>query len=125
MVQLPLTATVTAVSALALVALSLNVSRLRMQHRVSLGDAGHKDLQVAVRAHGNALEQACLFLLLLLIAELQSRAPAVLVGASLAFLAARCAHAFGLMAGHLRLRQAGHVVTLLAQLTLAVSLLLA
>jgi len=124
MFQLPVTTTVTALTSFALIALSLNVSRLRMRHRISLGDAGHKPLQAAVRAHGNALEQALLFLLLLLVAEVQSHGSALLLGASIAFLGARCAHAYGLLAGHLRLRQTGHGVTVLVQLLLASVLLL-
>ena len=65
-------ASILALLALLLTALSLNVSRLRMRHRVSFGDGGHRDLMVAVRAHGNALEQSLLFglLLLLLLAAL-------------------------------------------------------
>lgn len=122
MFQLPVTATVAALSTFALVALSLNVSRLRMRHRISLGNAGHKGLQIAVRAHGNALEHTLLFLLLLLIAEAQSHSLALLAGASIAFLGACCAHAYGLLAAHLRLRQIGHGVTLLAQMLLAAAL---
>lgn len=124
MFQLPVTSTVAALSSFALIVLSLNVSRLRMRHGISLGDAGHKRPQAAVRTHGNALEQALLFLLLLLIAEVQLHSHALLVGASIAFLSARCAHAYGLLAGDLRLRQVGHGVTLLVQLLLASVLLL-
>lgn len=124
MFQLPITATVTALTAFVLIALSMNVSRLRMQHRISLGEGGNKPLQIAVRAHGNALEQALLFLLLLLIAEVQVRSSTLLVGASIAFLSARGAHAYGLLAGHIRLRQIGHGVTILVQLSLAAALLL-
>lgn len=124
MFHLPVTTTVAALTTFMLIALSLNVSRLRMRYRTSLGDAGHKDLQVAVRAHGNALEQALLFLSLLLIAELQVVNPVLLAGGSIVFLAARCAHAYGLLTGRLRLRQVGHGATLLVQLLLASVLLL-
>ncbi|HFH3282575.1 MAPEG family protein [Pseudomonas aeruginosa] len=81
-------------------------------------------MQAAVRTHRNALKQTLLFLLLLLIAEVQLHSHGLLVGASITFLSARCAHAYGLLAGDLRLRQVGHGVTLLVQLLLASVLLL-
>lgn len=72
MLELPITSCSAALAAVLLTGLSLNVSRLRMRHRISLGSGGHKALQLAVRAHGNALEQSLLFFLLLLIAEAQA-----------------------------------------------------
>jgi hypothetical protein len=118
-----LTALTLAVTALLLIALSLNVSRLRLHHRVSLGDGGHKDLQVAVRAHGNLVEQASLFILLLLVAELCAAPRALLVGVAGTFLLARLVHAVGFIRRWAWARRAAHVGTLLAQLTLAVWLL--
>ncbi len=38
--------------ALLLVALSINISRLRIAHKISFGDGGIKELTAAVRAHG-------------------------------------------------------------------------
>jgi uncharacterized protein len=108
-----------ALLALLCIALSLNVSRLRLQYRVSFGDGGHRDLLVASRAHGNALEQSLLFLALLAAAENWSNAPAallqVLVGG---FIAARVMHAAGLFGRHLRLRQIGHLASVALQLVL-------
>ncbi|CAN7310862.1 MAPEG family protein [Aquipseudomonas alcaligenes] len=123
MLELPITSCSAALAAVLLTGLSLNVSRLRMRHRVSLGSGGHKALQLAVRAHGNALEQSLLFFLLLLIAEAQAHSFAPLAAVAGAFLLARGAHAIGMLAGVLKLRQGGHALTLLAQVALVVVLL--
>jgi uncharacterized membrane protein YecN with MAPEG domain len=75
-----------------LTGLSLNISRLRIRHRVSYGHADHRDLEVAVRAHGNCLEQTLLFVLLLVIAELMSSPSDLLVVLAVGFAAARILH---------------------------------
>lgn len=124
MFQIPITSSVAVLTATTLLALSLNVTRLRLRHRVSLGDGGHKDLLAAIRAHGNALEQSLLFILLLLIAESQTHSFALLAGAAIAFLVSRFTHAYGLLMGKLQVRRAGHVGTLIAQLVLVLAVLL-
>lgn len=106
-----------------LTGLSLNVSRLRLRHRVSFGDGGHKDLQAAVRAHGNTLEQALLFMVLLGVAEARGALGAVLPWVALGFVLVRLAHAAALFGRVLPVRQAAHVATVLLQLVLAVALL--
>lgn len=45
--------------------LAMNVSMLRMRHKVSLGDGGNKALTRAIRAHANALEHSLPFIFLL------------------------------------------------------------
>lgn len=118
-------AAVLALLAVLLTALSLNVSRLRMRHRVSFGDGGHKDLMVAVRAHGNALEQSLLFGLLLLAADYAMALPLGVAGAvGLVFLAVRVVHAAALFARVMGLRQVAHVATVGIQLGLAGAILL-
>jgi uncharacterized protein len=117
-------ASVAAVLALWLTALSLNVSRLRLRHRQSLGDGGHKDLMVAVRAHGNALEQSLLFVLLLAAWETQSGdtgLPMQLLGVG--FCVARVLHAAAMFGRQLRLRQLAHAASVLAQLMVALAIL--
>lgn len=120
MSALPLLSALTAaLSALGLTALSLNVSRLRIRHRVSFGFGGHKELEVASRAHGNALEQALLFLLLMLLAELCAAPSGLLLANAALFLAARLAHVAGIFGRRLRLRQLAHLATLATQFVLA------
>lgn len=117
-------AVVLALIALGLTALSLNISRLRLKHKVSFGDGGHKDLLVAVRAHGNALEQSMLFAVLLLAAALPGTASTAMVtGCCTLFLAARVIHAAAMFGRWLKLRQLAHLATLAAQTALALSIL--
>jgi uncharacterized membrane protein YecN with MAPEG domain len=106
--------------ALLLTALSLQVSRLRLRHRVSFGDGGHKDLLVATRAHGNALEQCLLYAVLALAAAaLPGVGPASLAACAAAFVAARVLHVAGLFGRRLLLRQLAHATSTLVHLALA------
>lgn len=101
---------------LLLTGLSLNISRLRIRHQISYGHGNHRDLEVAVRAHGNGLEQCLLFLLLLVIAELL-KAPANLMFAiAVSFVVARSLHAAAIFGRWLLARQIAHVISLLMQL---------
>lgn len=71
----PATALYGAMNVLLTVLLAARISQLRLRHRVRLGDGGHKELQRAIRAHGNNVEWLPLGLLLLLVAELSGGAP--------------------------------------------------
>lgn len=117
----------TSVCAVALVllltGLSLNVSRLRLKYRVSYGVAAHKDLEVAVRAHGNTLEQSMVFLMLLLLCETQSLAPALTFHAAWMFVLMRLVHTVATYTRKLRLRQISHVGSLALQISLCVPLM--
>lgn len=106
-----------ALLALLLIGLSLNISRLRLRYKVSHGDGGHKDLLVAVRAHGNALEQSLLFAVLLLALEAGHGTGAGIIPAlGLGFLLVRLLHIVAVFQRWLLLRQAAHVASLAAQL---------
>jgi uncharacterized protein len=109
--------------ALLLTALSLHISRLRIRHRVSFGDGGHKDLMVAMRAHGNTLEQSLLFGLLLLLLELHRPGAQVLLWIAAVFVGARLLHSVAVFSRQLLLRQVAHVVSVLCQLALVAGLL--
>lgn len=112
-----------AVLAVLITGLSIQVSQLRLRHRVSFGDGGHKDLLLAVRAHGNTLEQSTLFgLLALAAANLPSPPTAVLSGACAAFVIARLVHAWALFARRLTMRQAAHALSTLVHLALALAI---
>jgi uncharacterized protein len=101
-----------------LTGLSLNISRLRLYHRVSYGHGNHKNLEVAIRAHGNSIEQSLLFLLLLLIAESISGQTYASALAWIAggFVLMRCVHCFATFMRWLRARQIAHVASLLLQM---------
>lgn len=85
-----------ALYALLILALAINVIRLRRRYGVGIGDGGHEPLARACRAHANAVENIPMIALLLVLFELGG-GPAVLVhafGATL--LLARIWHAYGL-----------------------------
>jgi uncharacterized membrane protein YecN with MAPEG domain len=119
-------AVVVSISVLALLitALSIQVSRLRLRHRVSFGDGGHKDLLVAVRAHGNALEQTALFAMLALgCLALPGTPGGLLAGCAAVFTAARLVHAAAIFGRRLVVRQAAHVASTLVHVLLAATIL--
>lgn len=101
--------------ALLLTALSLHVSRLRMRHRQTWGDGGHQDLAVAVRTHGNTLEQSLLFGLLVL-AQSGGTAATALAAVCCTFVLARIVYCTAAFGRRLPWRQAAHALTLLCQL---------
>ncbi len=118
-----LTALTCAVLAILLTGLSLQVSRLRIRHRQSFGDGGHKDLMLAMRAHGNTLEQSLMFGLLMLLMELTQPAWGALAAVAALFVMARLMHAVAIFKRLLLLRQIAHVLSVLCQLALALALL--
>lgn len=122
---MPISAYTAAVLTLLLIALSINVSRLRLAHKISFGDGGIKPLTMAMRAHGNTLEQSVLFVLLLYFAETGARLdPRLVMGLGAAFILARAAYCAALFGRALPLRQAAHVLTVLLQAAAAVLVLL-
>lgn len=77
--------------------LMVNVSRYRRAGKISLGtgDSGSK-LERAVRAHGNLMEFAPLFLILLGSLEYMKASPLVLTALAALFITARLLHGYGL-----------------------------
>jgi uncharacterized protein len=118
-----ITALTCAVLTLLLIGLSLQISRLRIRYKQSFGSGGHKDLQVAIRAHGNTLEQSLLFIFLLLLLELMKPGSSALAWAATLFVAARLLHSVAIFQRLLLLRQIAHAISLLCQLALALGLI--
>ena len=81
---------------LLLVALAARVSLLRRRFKVGLGDGGQRELQRAIRVHGNAVEWAVPAILVLLVAELNRAPPPLLHLCGLAIIVGRVLHAIGL-----------------------------
>jgi uncharacterized membrane protein YecN with MAPEG domain len=117
-----ITAFYAGLSALLLVFLSVRVMLYRRSARIGLGDAGDKTLIRLMRAHGNAVENVLIGLLLLLVLELLAIAPLWLhlFGASLVL--GRILHAWGVSrsAGKTFGRLWGMVLTWLAIIVMAV-----
>lgn len=112
-VPVPITALYASLLALFLVILAFPVIKLRQGLRVGLGDGGHRSLQQATRAHGNAAENFPMFILLLAVYELNHASPLILHAFGATFLVARLLHAGGLYAspGKSFGRVAGTVIT--------------
>ena len=110
------TAAVAIALALLLTVLSLQVSRLRLRYRQTWGDGGNKDLVVAIRTHGNTLEQSLLFVLLLLLAQLAGVGHGLAAALGGAFVVARLLYGVAVWARRLPLRQLAHLATVACQL---------
>ena len=107
-------------TALLIVKLTLAVIKLRRKNRISVGDGGNEELQLAIRTHSNAVEYIPIALLLLLTLELNG-APITLIhvlGATL--LIGRIMHATGLPAKDFKKRVLGMQITIYLLLGLAV-----
>jgi len=107
-------------SVLLIVKLTLSVIKLRRKNRISVGDGGNEELQLAIRTHSNAVEYIPIALLLLLTLELNG-APKLLIhllGALL--LIGRIIHAMGLPAKNLQKRVLGMQITIFLLIGLAI-----
>lgn len=76
--------------------LTANIGLMRGRKKINLGDGGDKEMQAAIRAHGNLIEFAPLTLLVIYMASdfYGFRTVAIL---SVALLAARALHAGGML----------------------------
>lgn len=86
-------------AALLLVALSVQVIRLRYRYRTEIGDGGHAELARAIRAHANFIEYVPLALLVILMADLLGHAKWTVHGMGIALVIGRVAHAYGFTTG--------------------------
>jgi len=110
---LPVTAIYAGLMALWLMGLGFVVVRLRRRHDVSVGDGGHRDLRLAIRAHGNASEYVPIALILLGLAEGLGAPVWVLHLFGSTLVAGRLLHGGYFLAGarRLNLRVAGMLLT--------------
>jgi len=104
------------VNAVILFALAVNVSRVRLKYRVSYGDAGHSDLKLAIRAHGNCYEQVPIYALLILSLSLLSTSDVILSILVVLFSASRLLHAYGVIGKAYLIRRTSAIITYVLQL---------
>lgn len=118
---IPLTALYASLLAVLIVIEMLVVINLRRTLQVGIGDGGNRDLQRAIRVHGNAIESVPIFLILLAAYELNQGSGIVLHVAAAIFMLARVLHAMGLYSsgGASPGRLSGTVGSMLALLVLA------
>ena len=83
-------------SALLVLLLALRVVQVRHGAKIGVGDGGSNDLQLRIRAHGNAVENLPLALVLLLGLELGGHPGWLLHAFGALLLLSRLAHAWGL-----------------------------
>lgn len=110
-----------AMLALLIVWLSLRVIKLRREKKVRLGDGDEPELQVAIRAQGNATEYVPISLILLVLLELSGGHVALVHSGGIAVLVGRILHARGLLTESLRYRILGMQVTIFTLIGLAVA----
>jgi len=108
-----------ALLALLIVWLSLRVIKLRQAKKVGLGDGGEAELQIAIRAQGNATEYVPISLILLVLLELNKAHIALVHCGGIAILAGRLLHARGLLTKSSRYRVLGMQVTIFTLIGLA------
>lgn len=120
---LPVTALYVSLLAVLVVILALLVVRLRRGLKVGIGDGGNRDLARAIRVHGNAIESAPLFLILLAVYEINGGNASLLHVFGGAFFVSRVLHARGMLAtaGASRGRVLGTIGTNTCLLGLAIA----
>ena len=112
--SLPVTALYAGLMGLWLLGLGFEVMRRRRRHDVSTGDGGVRDLELAMRAHGNACEYVPVALILLGLAEGMGAPGWVVHLFGLMLVAGRLIHGGYFLAGarRLNLRILGMMLTI-------------
>ena len=120
MIILPITLTIAGAAALLNIWLGQRVGRMRVAHKVSIGDGGHEPLITRMRAQANFVEYTPFFLILLGLIELAIGSQIWLWIVAILFILGRIVHMFGMdQPPPSRLRMAGIIVTMLSLLGLA------
>jgi uncharacterized membrane protein YecN with MAPEG domain len=117
---LPITLTISGAAALLNIWLGQRVGKMRILHKVSIGDGGNAPLTTRMRAQANFVEYTPFFLILLGLIELAIGSETWLWIVAIVYILGRIVHMFGM--DHpppSRLRLAGIIVTLLCLLGLA------
>lgn len=120
-----LVAAYTALLVLLVTVLALNVSRNRIQTRVSFGDGGSMPLQAAIRAHMNALEQVLPLLPLLWFAAWLEQPDWSLHLVGMTLVVSRVLHAVGMLQRNFLFRRLGAMLSYVLGIGVPVWLLIA
>lgn len=120
MILLPITLTIAAAAALLSIWLASRTGKVRIAHKISIGDGGNEALTARMRAHSNFVEYTPFFLILLGLVELAAGSPLWLWGVAILYILARIAHVFGMdRPAPNPLRMGGIMITMLTLLGLA------
>ncbi|MEO0412939.1 MAG: MAPEG family protein [Pseudomonadota bacterium] len=93
---LPITTGLTSVLCLLLIVLKWRTIGQRVKNEASLGDAGVRDLQVAIRSHANFIENAPLAVILIGLLEYGGAHSYLVLGLAATFIFARVMHPIGM-----------------------------
>lgn len=117
----PVTTISASVLSLFFVIISLNVVKLRVKYKVSMGTNGHEDLKRTIRAHGNFSEYVPVALVLMLCSEANHANWKILSILAALLILGRVFHAYAFIFNikHLQFRQRGMVLTFIAICCLA------
>ena len=94
--MIPITGLFTALLALLMIFLALQVVKLRRKKKVGLGDNGDKDVELAMRVHANFVEYVPMMLILMAVYELNGGSTLILYIIGGLMLFARTIHCIGL-----------------------------
>ena len=120
MILLPITLTIAGAAALLSLWLGQRVGKMRVTHKVSIGDGGHEPLIARMRAQANYVEYTPFFLILLALVELAAGSQLWLWAVAIVYILGRIVHMFGMdQPPPSRLRMVGIIVTMLTLLGLA------
>ena len=118
---LPVTLTAAAAAAIINIWLSVRIGRLRMTHRISVGDDAGGPLTARMRAQLNFVENTAFVLVLIAAIELTGKGAPWLAWVAAIYMLGRVAHGFGMDGGALaKGRSVGTAITMLTQLGLAI-----
>lgn len=122
MILLPVTLCAAAAAAIINIWLSIRVGQMRTAHKISIGDDGAGGpLTARMRAQLNFVENTAFVLILIAAIEIAGAGDRWLAWVAAIYLLGRVAHGLGMDGGALaKGRMAGTLITLLAQLGLAV-----
>ena len=104
-----------ATNGLLLLLLAANVSRLRLKHQVSYGDADNKAIMQAIRVHANGTEQVPIFCLITLALVFSGISDNILATLVIIFTSSRILHLYGMLGKKPIARQAGAGMSYLSQ----------
>jgi uncharacterized membrane protein YecN with MAPEG domain len=104
---------------LSITALAINTTRLRNKLNIWAGDGGNDALRRAARAHGNAVEHGVVAAVLLILLEWQRGPVWAVVTLGIAVVAARAAHAAGMLIKDRSIWGLGVALTYLSELLLS------
>lgn len=112
MTELPITLATASILGLILIWLSARVISSRVRNEALIGDQGNTELLFAIRTHGNFIEYAPIFLILLGLLEYSGGNRTALMVLAGLFIIARPLHVLGMGENaNLKLRQIGVVLS--------------